>query len=96
MDKISLEDVKKLAKLARLGLTEEEMTKLAPQMSEILNFAEKLNEVNIAEVKPTSQVTGLKNVFREDCVKASAATREELLNNAPNAENGFIKVKSVL
>lgn len=96
MSKITLEEVEKLAKLARLGLTEKEKEILAPQMSEILNFAEQLDEVNIQDVEPTSQVTGLCNVYRPDEIRKSEASREELLSNAPQREKGFIKVKSVL
>lgn len=96
MDKITLDDVEKLAKLARLGLTKEEMKKLAPQMSEILNFAKQLDEVDVNGVEPTSQVTGLANVFSVDSCTKSEVNREDLLSNAPEKENGFIKVKSVL
>lgn len=96
MDKITNEDVKKLAKLARLGLKDQEIEALAPQMTEVLNFAKQLDEIDVSGVEPTSQVMGLRNILREDKIEGSLITREELLSNAPQSEDGFIKVKSVL
>ena len=96
MDKITITDIDKLAKLARLGLTEAEKQSLAEQMTDILEYVKQLDEVDVSQVEPTSQVTGLKNVTREDKIFRSDIDRDELLSNAPDTENGFIKVKSVL
>ncbi len=72
------DQVRHIAKLARLGLKDEEVSRFAIQLSEILGYVEKLNEVNVENVEPTSQVTGLQNVMREDKVE-HFCTREELL-----------------
>jgi aspartyl/glutamyl-tRNA(Asn/Gln) amidotransferase C subunit len=96
MEKINELEVEKLAKLARLGLTSEENTLLAKQMSEILVFSQKLEEVETGNIVPTSQVTGLTNVFRDDDVIDCQLSRDELLSNTPSVEDGYIKVRTVL
>ena len=96
MAEISREQVKELAKLARVGLTKEEEESLAREMTSILNYVSELSEVDTSSVTPTSQVTGLLNVIREDELLVSGIKRDELLANAPDKENGFIKVKKVL
>ena len=96
MDKITVSDVEKLAKLARLGLSEEEKSSFAAQMTEILDYVKQLDDIDTSSVAPTSQVTGLVNVYSDDIVVASDVSRDEFLANAPQREKGFIKVKSVL
>jgi aspartyl-tRNA(Asn)/glutamyl-tRNA(Gln) amidotransferase subunit C len=96
MSKISESEVQKLAKLARVGLTAEEISLLAVQMSEILEYAEDLDKVDISGVLPTSQVTGLYNVYREDEILPIQCSRDDLLENAPAVSEGSIKVKAVL
>ena len=96
MDEITLTDVEKLANLARLGINDEEKASLAKQMTEILTYVKQLDAINTDNVEPTSQVTGLVNVYADDEVVVSEITRDELLSNAPQQEKGFIKVKSVL
>jgi aspartyl-tRNA(Asn)/glutamyl-tRNA(Gln) amidotransferase subunit C len=96
MSKITVHEVENLAKLARVGLSEKEKEQLSAQMTGILGFADELNKVDVSMVEPTSQVTGLANVFREDKVIRSEYDREALLANAPETEKGSIKVKKVL
>jgi len=96
MSKITTEEVEKLAKLARLGLTAEEVSSLTVEMTAILDYVKQLDDVNVSSIEPTSQVTGLTGVMREDIVSRSSIEREELLSNTPDTDNGFIKVKSVL
>lgn len=96
MNKITTDEVEKLAKLARLGLTKEEVSLLSLEMSAILDYVKQLDEVDVSGVEPTSQVSGLTGVTREDKVVSSTIEREELLSNTPDIDNGFIKVKSVL
>lgn len=91
---ISREDIKHCAKLARIELTEQEEERFTSQLSSILGYFEKLNELDLDGVEPIYQVTGQKNVFREDEV-TNSSKQEEMLKNAPNQENGFIKVKNV-
>lgn len=89
-------DVQKIAKLARLDLTASEKKKFSRELSSILNYIGQLNEVNTAQVEPTAQVTGLTNVMREDEIEPSnKETREGLLNEVPDRDGDFVKVKSV-
>lgn len=73
------EQVRHVAKLARLKLTDEEVKKFAGQLSGVLEYVDILKEVDTEGVEITSQVTGLKNVMRKDEVVSSEAKREELL-----------------
>lgn len=88
-------DISHVAKLANLPLTDEEKKKFEPQLEETIKYIESLNEVNAEGVEPTSQVTGLENVTREDEVKPSL-TQERALSNAKQTLNGFFKVKGIL
>lgn len=101
--KLSKTEVEKIAKLARIELSEKEKEKFSGQLSEILNYVEQLNKVKTDEVEETSQVTGLTNVYREDVVSGLTKVdidvdknREALLKNAPAQKDGYIKVKAVL
>lgn len=96
MKKISKEEIEYLAKLSRVGLTEKEIEKYKSEIGKILDYFEKLNELNVEDIKPTAQVVGLLNIMREDEIKKSELSQEELLRNAINKENGFIKVKPIL
>lgn len=87
-------DVYHVAKLANLQLKPGEEEKFAKQLSEVLDYIQKLNEVDTSDVQPTSQVTGLENVLKED-VADSSLTQEEALSNAPSQQNGFFKVKGI-
>ncbi len=73
------EQVRHVAKLARLKLSDEEVKKFSGQLSGVLEYVDILKEVDTDGVEITSQVTGLKNVLRKDEVVKSEATREELL-----------------
>lgn len=91
---LSKSDVQKIASLAKLELTDEELNKYADQISQILNYINQLNEIDAEGIEPASQVTGLTNVFREDKIEKSAVI-DDLLAQAPETENGGVKVKSV-
>lgn len=97
--KLTKDQVKHVAKLARLGLSEADTSKFQTQLSGILDYVEQLNEVKTDGVEPTAQVTGLVNVVREDEVltgDARLADPAELLKctNLP-IEKNQIKVKNV-
>lgn len=92
---ITVKDVQHVAKLARLQLSPEEEATFTEQMNAILQYAEKLNELDTANVKPTTHVLQVSNVMREDVVKESL-TQEEALLNAPEDEDGHFKVPAVL
>ena len=88
-------DVGHIAKLANLSLKPEEKEKFEKQLSETLEYINKLNSVDTANVEPTSQVTGLENVVREDEAKPSLS-QEQTLSNAKSTHNGLFKVKAIL
>lgn len=94
MIKLTKSEVEHVARLARLGLSDEELKKFRRQLSAILEYVEQLNELDTRDVEPISQVTGLKNVFREDVTRPSL-TQEEALSNAPDQHNGFFKVRPI-
>jgi len=96
MAKITHKDVEHVAKLARLGLSDKEIEKFQSELSKVLDYVEQLNKVDTKNIQPTAQVTGLTNVFREDEVKKSDITLDELLKNAPAKEGRYLKVKAVL
>lgn len=93
--KISNEEVKHIAKLAKLSLSEEEVEKYAKDLESIATFMEKLNEVDITGVEPTAHIVDKKNVFRKDENKPSIE-REQMLKNAPSKEAGCISVPKVV
>ena len=93
--KISNEEVKHIANLAKLSLSEEEVEKYAKELGQIAEFVEKLNEVDITGVKPTAHILDTQNVFRKD-IKTGSFNREEILKNAPSKEAGCISVPKVV
>ncbi|MDF2961407.1 MAG: glutamyl-tRNA amidotransferase [Paenibacillus sp.] len=92
---ITIKDVEHVANLARLELSEQEKHKFTEQMNAILKYAEKLNELDTDHVEPTSHPVPLVNVMREDVTKPSLPI-EKVLLNAPDEEDGQIKVPAVL
>jgi len=96
MAKLTHEEVKKIALLARIQLTEEEVDKYAGQITDILDFVEMLNELDTSEVKPTAQVTGLMSVSEEDEVRDFVEDKMGLLKCSPlDIRARQISVKSV-
>lgn len=93
--KISKEIVKHIALLSRLELKDEEIEVYQQQLSRILEYVEKLNEVDTKDVEPTSHVLSLNNIFREDLVKESLS-REEVLRNAPDPTDKFFRVPKII
>lgn len=95
MSRISTEQVKHVANLARLAVTEEEVQKFTKQLDAIISFAEQLNELDTENIEPTSHVLDMKNVMREDIPK-EGLPREEVLKNAPAHQDGQVKVPSII
>jgi len=91
---ITIKDVEHVAKLARLALTEEEKAKFAPQLNAVLEYVNELNEVDTTGIEPMAHSIKISNVMREDEVKQEF-TREEMLKNAPEEEDGFFKVPKI-
>ena len=92
---ISIEEVEHVAQLARLKLSDEEKQMFAEQLSKILKYVNKLNELDTEGVEPMSRASHMENVLREDEVKPSLA-RELVMKNAPDEQDGFFRVPSVL
>lgn len=88
-------DVLHVAKLANLPITNAEKSKFEKQLEETIDHIKNLNEIDTKDVIPTSHVTGLENITREDEVKPSL-TQEEALQNTKSQYKGFFKVKGIL
>lgn len=92
-------DVRHIAKLARLGLEKEDEKKLEKELSAILDFVEKLSEVDTKNIEPTAHITGAFDVLREDEtneLSGDESVKKEILKNAPREHKGFYKVKRIL
>ena len=92
---ITKEDVLHVAELARLGLTEEEVPLVEKELNDVLSFMAKLNELDTEGISPTTHVLDLYNVFREDLVLESMGV-EDVLANAPDREEDYFRVPSIL
>ena len=93
--KLSHEEVLHIARLAKLGLTEDEVDNMGEQLSNILENFEILNKVDTTGIPPTAQPNALSNVLKDDVVKPSLL-QAEVLANAPQRDGDFFRVKVVL
>jgi aspartyl-tRNA(Asn)/glutamyl-tRNA(Gln) amidotransferase subunit C len=95
-NKLTFEEVKKVAKLANLPLAPDQVIELAKQMETTLSYVSELQKVNTDTVIETSQVTGLENVFREDVIDSSRMfTQSQALANATRTYNGYFVVNAI-
>ncbi len=92
---IQKEDVEKIAKLAKLQFSEDEIERFRTHLEEILAYVNKLNELDTEGVEPTYYVQHTGDAMREDQVKPSLP-RQEALKNAPAQDKGFFRVPKVL
>jgi aspartyl-tRNA(Asn)/glutamyl-tRNA(Gln) amidotransferase subunit C len=93
--KITPEQVRHVAKLARLALTEDELARFGPQLESILEYVAKIGELDVSGVEPMAHALPLTNVLREDVVEASLPV-DAVLQNAPDADGPFFKVPKVI
>jgi len=93
--KIDQAQVRKVAKLSRLDLTDSEVEEFTGQLSAILDYVEKMNELDTENVEPLAHCLPVSNVFREDSIKESLGT-ENTLANAPQRDGEFFKVPKIL
>ncbi|MBI5188544.1 MAG: Asp-tRNA(Asn)/Glu-tRNA(Gln) amidotransferase subunit GatC [Nitrospirae bacterium] len=93
--KISKEEVEHIAKLARLSLSGEEKELFGSQLSSILDYMEKLNELDTRDIEPTSHVLSLSDVMRDDTLRHSIP-REDALMNAPDHTDKFYRVPKII
>ncbi len=92
---VNTNDIKKIAQLARLHIPPEQYPAYAGQLSRILEYMDKLNELDTADTQPMYNSQDTSNVMRSDTVKPSLP-REEALKNAPLSGNGFFRVPKVV
>lgn len=92
---ITLKDVQKVAALAHLQLSDEELARMTEELGGILDHIATLSEVRTDHISPTSQVLDLRNVLRDDSVQPSLPV-EAVLANAPDREDGWFRVRAVL
>jgi aspartyl-tRNA(Asn)/glutamyl-tRNA(Gln) amidotransferase subunit C len=93
--KIDESQVRKVAKLARLDLSDEEVKEFSVQLNAIIGYVERMNELNTEGIEPLAHCLPISNVFREDIVKESLGT-EKTLANAPQRDGAFFKVPKIL
>jgi len=92
---LSIAEVEHVAELARLNLNQEDLAKFAEQLSSILQYIEKLNQLPTEEIEPLSHILPVVNVFREDRALPSPA-RADMIANGPLVEDGQYKVPKIL
>ena len=92
---INRDAVKYTADLARIELSDRELDHFTGQLDRILAYVEKLDTLNVASLEPTSHVLEMKNVYREDVVKASLSA-SEAIKNSPAKENSLFKVPKII
>jgi aspartyl-tRNA(Asn)/glutamyl-tRNA(Gln) amidotransferase subunit C len=92
---VTSEQVRHIAKLARIAMSDEELDRLVPELNNILGWVEQLGEVNTNGVEPLTAVIEQKLRLREDRVN-DGNIRDEVLANAPEAQHGFFAVPKVI
>ena len=93
--KIDPDQVRRIARLARINLTTDELEQFAGQLSDILNYVDQLSELNTEGVEPTTHPLKISNVFRQDQIGQSLSN-EQALANAPRTHGDFFAVPKVL
>ncbi len=90
------EEVRHVAFLARVGVTDEDVKKYQKDLSSVLAYFDELNAVNTDNVEPIGHITGMTNVFRSDNVHdVDEDTKRRIMENVPETKDGYIKVKSI-
>ncbi len=94
-EELTADDVRHIAALTRLGLSDDEVDMMREQLSSILKVFESLQQVDTDGVEPTGHTTEVRTVMREDEAHESL-TREQVLDNAPDSEAGYVRVRPIL
>lgn len=92
---ITEKEVRYLAKLARISLKKSEIKKIQKDLSQILSYIQKLKEVEISDITPTSHSVLIENVMRADEIERSKIKGQNLIKLAPKTKNGYLKVKAI-
>ena len=93
--KIDPDQIRRIARLARINLTPDELEQFSNQLSDILNYVDQLSELNTEDVEPTTHPLKISNVFRQDQIGQSLSN-EQALANAPRTHGDFFAVPKVL
>lgn len=96
MSSITTDDVKYVAALAKIAITDDEAAKFTKELTVILGYVEQLDAVDTKGLQPTYQVTGLTSVTRKDEIIDYGVTKKDLLKNVPRTRDGYIEVPKVL
>ena len=92
---MDIKEVRKVASLARLSLSEEELITYGQQLTQILSYVARLDEVDLTNVEPMPHAVELQNVFRED-IRTPSLDRTDALANAPKTDGQFFQVPRIL
>ncbi len=93
---ISKEDVKYVASLARIEMTDKELEDFTGQLDTIMEYMKKLNQLDTDNVPPTSHILDIKNIIREDKLSKESLSNKETLKMAPDKKDEFFKVPKVI
>lgn len=94
---LTREEILHIATLARIGLDEKDIKKYQNELSEILDYFNRLKELNLEGIEPIGHITGMQNIYRSDINKdLELLEKERIIKNIPENKDGYIKVKSVL
>lgn len=96
MSTMTADDVKYVASLAKIAITDEEAARFTKELDAILGYVKQLEKVDTTGLEPTYQVTGLKNIMRPDEIIDYGTTRDDLLKNTRRKRDGYIEVPKVL
>jgi aspartyl-tRNA(Asn)/glutamyl-tRNA(Gln) amidotransferase subunit C len=96
MNKISLNEVRHIAKLSKLEIKDKNLIKFQKELSEVIEYIGKLSEVDTSNCEPTSQTTGLENVTRDDEMNINGLTQDTALSGTDVNHNGYFVVDAVL
>ena len=94
-EELTADDVRHIAALTRLGLSADEVDLMRGQLSSILGIFESLQQIDTEGVEPTDHTTEVRNVMRDDLANESLP-REQILDNAPDSEAGYVRVRPIL
>lgn len=97
MAKLTKAEILHVAGLAKLEINDSDVEKYSEQLSEVVDYFSALSEVDTENIEPTSQTTGLENVFRQDEISSeNSLTQEAATSGTDNLYNGYFKVKAIL
>ncbi len=92
---LTQDTIKDIAHLARIYLKPEELSQLSGQLQDILSFIDKLNKLDVKDISPTSHISPINNVFRDDALKTSLSA-DKALENSPFRQQNFFTVPKII